>query len=118
MGTHLKELRESLHLTQSAVGYQIGLSQQVISRIERNIETITKEQILLLADFYNVSTDYILERSQQKRNHGNWQQEQKTRQDYYALIQAFNLLNEDQQDMVWTVISKFLEQEAGRHLPC
>lgn len=114
MGNHLKELRESLCLTQSALGYQVGLSQQVISRIERNIETLTKEQLLLLADFYNVSTDYILGRSQQKRNSDNKCLEMEICQNYYALIQSFQLLNADQQDMVWTVISKYLEQEAGR----
>lgn len=118
MGHHLKELRESLHLTQIAVGHQIGLSQQVISRIERDIGTITKEQIILLADFYNVSTDYILERSEQKRNLDNWQLELRAKEDFYELVQAFELLNTDQQDMVWTVIAKFLEQEARRQLSC
>lgn len=118
MGKHLKELRESLHLTQSAVGHRVGISQQVISRIECDIDTITKEQLLLLADFYNVSTDYILERTQLKKTCGNWQPEWKAEQDCHTLIQTFNLLNADQQDMVWTIISKFLEQEARRQLPC
>mgnify|MGYP001055590501 CR=1 FL=1 len=114
MGRHLKELRESLHLTQSALGHLIGLSQQVISRIECNIETITTEQIFMLADFYNVSTDYILDRSHQKRNSDNWRLELKEQQAHYELVQSFSLLNADQQDVIWAVISKFLEQEARR----
>ena len=55
MDNNLEKLRKSAHLTQHKLGKQLGLSQQVISRIERDISTITLEHLLLLADFYQVS---------------------------------------------------------------
>ena len=41
MDNNLEKLRKSAHLTQHKLGKQLGLSQQVISRIERDISTIT-----------------------------------------------------------------------------
>lgn len=55
MDNNLEKLRKSAYLTQHKLGKQLGLSQQVISRIERDISTITLEHLLLLADFYQVS---------------------------------------------------------------
>lgn len=64
----VKELREAIHLSQEALGETVGISQQVISKIERDDSRLTKENLLLLADFFLVSTDYLLGRSKVRRN--------------------------------------------------
>ncbi len=51
MTGRIKELRESVHLSQKLLGHRLGLSQQVISRIERDDSTMTLEHLMLLADF-------------------------------------------------------------------
>ena len=41
----------------------LGIQQTVYSRYERGFQTIPLEHLLMLADFYHVSTDYLLGRT-------------------------------------------------------
>lgn len=62
----LRDLREDRDLTQTEVAKLLFTSQTVYSRYERGVLTIPVEHLLILADFYSVSTDYILGRSEKK----------------------------------------------------
>lgn len=62
----LRDLREDRDLTQTEVAKLLFTSQTVYSRYERGVLTIPVEHLLILADFYSVSTDYILGRSDKK----------------------------------------------------
>ncbi len=62
----LKDLREDRDLNQTEVAKLLFTSQTVYSRYERGALTIPVEHLLILADFYNVSTDYILGRTSKK----------------------------------------------------
>lgn len=62
----LRDLREDADLNQTAVARLLHTSQTVYSRYERGYQTIPVEHLLILADFYNVSTDYILGRTNEK----------------------------------------------------
>lgn len=44
----------------------LGIKQTVYSRYERGFQNIPLEHLIKLADFYNVSTDYILGRTNNK----------------------------------------------------
>lgn len=59
----LRDLREDSDLKQVEVAEYLGIAQTVYSRYERGFQTIPVEHLLRLADFYNVSTDYILGRT-------------------------------------------------------
>ncbi|MBR5527977.1 MAG: helix-turn-helix transcriptional regulator [Clostridia bacterium] len=59
----LKTLRKELGMTQSDIGEILGIMQTVYSRYERGAATIPVEFLLKLSDLYNVSTDYILGRT-------------------------------------------------------
>lgn len=59
----LRDLREDADLTQTQVSQILGIQQTVYSRYERGFQTIPVEHLLKLADYYNVSTDYILGRT-------------------------------------------------------
>ncbi len=59
----LRNLREDRDLTQTDIAKLLFTSQTVYSRYERGVLTIPVEHLLILADFYNVSTDYILGRT-------------------------------------------------------
>lgn len=59
----LKDLRDDRDLSQEKVGEILGIKQTVYSRYERGFQTIPVEYLLILADFYNTSTDYILGRT-------------------------------------------------------
>ena len=59
----LRDLREDGDLSQTTVAGLLHIQQTVYSRYERGFQTIPLEQLLTLADYYNVSVDYILERT-------------------------------------------------------
>ena len=63
----LRDLREDADLSQKQVAALLGIQQTVYSRYERGFQTIPLEHLLTLADFYHVSTDYLLGRTKNPR---------------------------------------------------
>ena len=62
----LRDLREDKDMTQTEIAALLFTSQTVYSRYERGFQTIPVEHLLILADFYDVSVDYILGRTNKK----------------------------------------------------
>ena len=62
----LKDLREDADLKQYAVAQYLGIQQNVYSRYERGERTIPLHHLIKLADFYNVSLDYLTGRTQKQ----------------------------------------------------
>lgn len=62
----LKDLREDADLKQYAVAQYLGIQQNVYSRYERGERTIPLQHLIRLADFYNVSLDFLTGRTQKK----------------------------------------------------
>jgi len=62
----LKDLREDKDMNQTQIAELLFTKQTVYSRYERGFQTIPVEHLIILADFYNVSTDYILGRTNVK----------------------------------------------------
>ena len=58
--TRLRELRTAAGLSQEALGQKIGVSGQAISHLESGKRKLTSDMAKRLADFFNVSTDYLL----------------------------------------------------------
>ena len=56
----IRELREDRDLSQSDVAKVLGTTQQQYSKIETGRSDISGEKLKRLAEFYNVSADYIL----------------------------------------------------------
>lgn len=63
----LRDLREDMDLNQTKIAEILGIKQTVYSRYERGFQTIPVEHLLALADFYGVSVDYILGRTNCKK---------------------------------------------------
>lgn len=63
MSLMLKELRKERHLTQQAVADGAGISRSVLSQYESEAVDPTATVISRLADFFQVSADYLLGRS-------------------------------------------------------
>lgn len=63
----LRDLREDMDMNQTQIAEILFTSQTVYSRYERGARTIPVEHLLILADFYGVSTDYILGRTNNKK---------------------------------------------------
>jgi len=60
MQNRLKALRKSRGYTQIALQMQTGIEQALLSKFENGERVPPTETLLRLADFYGVSIDYIL----------------------------------------------------------
>ena len=60
MKTNLKLLRKGKGHTQIAVQMKTGIEQALLSKFENGERVPPTETLIRLADFYNVSIDYIL----------------------------------------------------------
>ena len=63
MRNRLKELRKDKKYTQIAVQMKTGIEQALLSKFENGNRVPPTEALICLADFYNVSIDYILYRT-------------------------------------------------------
>lgn len=61
----IRELREDHDLTQVQMGKILSCSQRVYSNYERGELDIPTEILIKLADFYEVSVDHLLNRTEQ-----------------------------------------------------
>lgn len=60
MQNRLKELRKSRGYTQVSLQMQTGIEQSLLSKFENGERVPPTETLVHLAEFYNVSIDYIL----------------------------------------------------------
>ena len=60
MQTKLKEIRLALGLTQIKVQMKTGVEQALLSKYENGTRVPPTETLLILAEYYDVSIDYIL----------------------------------------------------------
>lgn len=63
----IRDMREDSDLTQVQVSKLLGIQQTVYSRYERGFQTIPLEHLLKLADYYNVSLDFLTGRTNKKQ---------------------------------------------------
>ena len=54
------QLRKAVGLSQAELGKVLGLSQKAISTLESGQRGTTIEKLVLLAEYFHVSTDYLL----------------------------------------------------------
>ena len=59
----LKELRDQRHISQVFLGLELGMSQNTISRYETGAREADYETLISFADYFNVSVDYLLGRT-------------------------------------------------------
>ena len=57
------ELRKSLGLSQSKMAKALGISQSGLNRYEHNESPVSDETLLKYADYFDVSADYLLGRT-------------------------------------------------------
>ena len=60
MGSRIKELREKRGIIQAILAAELGITQQMLSKYERDITSIKVDVLKRLAEYFCVTTDYIL----------------------------------------------------------
>ena len=63
MENRLYQLRKTKGLSQITVEMDTGVDQSLLSKFEKGVRIPPTETLINLADFYNVSIDYILYRT-------------------------------------------------------
>lgn len=64
-GSQLKKLRNETGLSQAALARELSVSQQTVASWEVDRSSPSPEMLSLIADVFSVSTDYLLERTDQ-----------------------------------------------------
>ncbi|MBQ8164234.1 MAG: helix-turn-helix transcriptional regulator [Clostridia bacterium] len=59
----LKELRKKKNITQLKLAMDLNMNQNTISRYETGEREAGYNELIKIADFFNVSIDYLLERT-------------------------------------------------------
>lgn len=59
----LKELRKQRHISQIKLAMDLSVSQNTISRYEQGEREAGYDMLVKIADYFNVSVDYLLERT-------------------------------------------------------
>lgn len=59
----IKMLRKQKNIKQSELGEMVGLTYTAISDIERGRRTTTIEKLVAIADYFEVSIDYLVGRT-------------------------------------------------------
>ena len=59
----IRDLREDSDMTQQQVAEYLKMKQPQYNRYEKGYRDIPSDVLIALADLYNTSTDYILERT-------------------------------------------------------
>ena len=65
----LKALRTSRHITQLKLAMDLNMSQNTISRYETGEREPGLAELVKIADYFSVSIDYLLERTDDSRPH-------------------------------------------------
>ena len=67
MYRRIRDLREDRDMNQTQVAKMLGMSQTGYSKYETGENDLPTAVLIKLADFYNVSIDYLLERTDEPK---------------------------------------------------
>lgn len=63
----LKELRKERHISQVRLAMDLAVNQNTISRYENGINEPDLKTLIVIADYFDVSVDYLLGRTDNRR---------------------------------------------------
>lgn len=113
MGNRIKQLREKRGLTQETLATELEITQQQLSKYERNIASIKMESLKKVAAYFNVTTDYLLEISDVKRDVVGAVEMGRTLEQYYDLVELYRGLEQCNQEIVLAIIT-IIKNASGR----
>lgn len=111
MDGKLKELRESRRMTQTAMGMKLGVTQQNISRYEHDVRSMPIDMLVRTADYFNVTTDYLLGRSEVKRGFGEEAKVSSQMDKYFDVVEVYRELGERDREIVWAMMEAMAGQK-------
>ena len=104
MESRIKSLREKRGLIQEILAAELGITQQTLSRYEGDVAFIKVDVLKKLAEYFNVTTDYLLGMSHIKRDLTGQLKVNEVVDEYYDLIEVYKKLDSYDQELVWLMI--------------
>ena len=104
MESRIKQLREKRGLIQEILAAELGITQQMLSKYERDITLIKVDILKEIATYFNVTTDYLLGVSDVKRDLQRQMKMNETLDEYYDLIEIYKDLDSYDKEMIWSIM--------------
>lgn len=105
MKNRLRQLRHIQGSTQQDLADKLSISRSTYSTYETGKHDLTVESLVLLADYYDVSIDYILYRSDIPKSNLTLSKEE------LCLLDLFSKLNIHKRQVLFTLIHSLLENK-------
>ena len=87
MESRIKQLREKRGLIQEILAVELGITQQMLSKYERDVTLIKVDILKKIAAYFNVTTDYLLGVSDVKRDLNGQMKMNEVLDEYYDLVE-------------------------------
>ena len=104
MESRIKQLREKRGLIQEILAAELGITQQMLSKYERDVTLIKVDILKKIATYFNVTTDYLLGVSDVKRDLQRRMKMNETLDEYYDLIEIYKDLDSYDKEMIWSIM--------------
>ena len=104
MESRIKQLREKRGLIQEILAAELGITQQMLSKYERDVTLIKVDILKKIATYFNVTTDYLLGVSDVKRDLQRQMKMNETLDEYYDLIDIYKDLDTYDKEMIWSIM--------------
>lgn len=104
MKSRIKQLRQKRGVIQEILAAELGITQQMLSKYERDITLIKVDILKKIAAYFNVTTDYLLGVSDVKRDIKGQMKVNETLDAYYDLVEVYKGLDLYDQEMIWSII--------------
>lgn len=114
MESRIKILREKRGLIQAILATELGITQQTLSKYEKDVNIIKIDVLKRLAEYFNVTTDYLLGLSDVKRDLTGQLKISETLDEYYDLIEVYKKLDRYDQELVWSILQIVRKNEEKR----
>lgn len=114
MKSRIKQLREDRGLIQAMLASELGITQQMLSKYERDITLIKVDVLIKIAKYFNVTTDYLLGISDVKRNLQGQMKMSEKLDKYYDLVEVYAGLDKYDQEMVWSILQTVKKTDEKR----
>lgn len=106
MNTRIRELREQKGIGQETLATFVGSSQQTISRIENGKCLPPIDLIVNIAQYFNVTVDYLLCLSETKRNLEGQLKMNKEIDTFYEIVSIYKELNDTNRKTVEIMLKR------------
>lgn len=104
MESRIKQLRQKRGVIQEILAAELGITQQMLSKYERDVTLIKVDILKKIAAYFNVTTDYLLGDSDVKRDIKGQMKVNETLDAYYDLVEVYKDLDSYDQEMIWSII--------------